>query len=561
MEKLVGSGLKLRLALRNTLLGIVMVLIMTKLIATGFDSQLELRNLSLGIKYKTLEADPMDYIDSDYKLTDGKYGTTYYSDKAWLRNEGPITTAVVFDLEGDKSIETIKANFLEDGAVGIEFPQAVSFYASMDGENWSTIAHIGSEHVPWSKTKARTQQYVWNGREKGVPQNPKAEKVCARYVKVTFKVSPLAFIDEVEIWGYDGKALNAVELAAEEFKYMPAGENTGNIRNLMLLYNSWNDAGSINWTRERIIPYISYVDKAGNPTDWFFDGILYLGLLTPEYRNFGNPETPANKKDCEWYINKTFAEKGDLSELNNAVREVGKKLNETRHKVKVVLMIPNPYETQDDFGDIDGNGISENFRHDVVGKEKAFENRKKTVRWYMDAVLRKWEKANYSNLELSGLYWMSEGVGYNVPHDEDLIRYTSCLVHENKLKFFWIPWFFGKSNFAWKELGFDAAVLQPNHFFYGTKASRIEDAAQLARQYGMGLEIEFDERINTGDGDFKTRYLDYLNGGVDFGYMRDSFKAYYQGNEAVLKAALNQDPDVRSNYDILYQFIKGLYSR
>lgn len=37
--------------------------------------------------------------------------------------------------------------------------------------------------------------------------------------------------------------------------------------------------------------------------------------------------------------------------------------------------------------------------------------------------------------------------------------------------------------FEWKEPGFDAAVLQPNHFFTKTDDSRITKAADYAKQY------------------------------------------------------------------------------
>lgn len=529
--------------------------------ACSHTDKTQMVNLVQGMDYVISESPSPEYPDEGKKLTDGKYGTVSYSDTGWVGYDVGITKAVVFDLGEKKSIGKIKVNFLESGEVGIEFPQTVSFYASMDNKNWSTITHIGSKYEPWTNPSARTQPYVWDGMTDGIPNHPKAQKVYARYVKVTFRVSPMAFIDEVEIWGTDGKAKKAVELPANEYKYMPPSEKTGNIQNLVLLYNSWHEKGEQNWTKDAILPYISYVDTAGNPHDWFFDGILYLGLQTPGYRNFANPQAPTYKLDWEWYINKTFAESGDMSELNEAVKTVGKKLNQTKHKVKVVLMIPNPAATQDKFGDVGGDGIVENFQHDKVGVEKAFENRKKVVKWYIDTILKRWEKANYSHLELSGLYWLCEGVEFGVPHDEDLIRYASELVHKKNLKYYWIPWFFGNRSFAWQELGFDVAALQPNHFFYETDASRIQDASQLAKQYGMGMEIEFDERANTGEGDFKQRYRDYLNGGVDFGYMKDSFKAYYQGNTALLEAALSKVANIRSNYDNMYAFVKGNYSK
>jgi len=43
--------------------------------------------------------------------------------------------------------------------------------------------------------------------------------------------------------------------------------------------------------------------------------------------------------------------------------------------------------------------------------------------------------------------------------------------------------------------------------------------------------------------------------------MIGAFKAYYQGNYSVLQAAQSEDPEVRRNYDLLYQFIQGTYEK
>src|SRR5699024_12632267 len=68
-----------------------------------------------------------------------------------------------------------------------------------------------------------------------------------------------------------------------------------------------------------IIPQISYVDREGDPKDWLYDGVLYLGLASPEGRSF---ETgTANFKDWKWYLDKTFAQKGDMQQLNEAAKD------------------------------------------------------------------------------------------------------------------------------------------------------------------------------------------------------------------------------------------------
>lgn len=74
------------------------------------------------------------------------------------------------------------------------------------------------------------------------------------------------------------------------------------------------------------------------------------------------------------------------------------------------MMIPNPGEYLSDFGDVDGDGISENFNEGIVGKEAALANRQKAVSWWIQEVKKRWEEQNYSNLELVGMYWLDEQV-------------------------------------------------------------------------------------------------------------------------------------------------------
>lgn len=520
----------------------------------------QLRNLVQGLPYEWSDDPEPQYADAEYKLTDGEHGSEQFWDSAWVGHLRGKTREVTFDLGEKKSIERIQANFLQDAASGIQFPNTVSIYVSNNKRTWGTLAHINTKIGIWTSGPPVTQPFVWDGKEdrfwKG---NPNAEMAYARYVKVTFTAEVWTFIDEIEIWGYDGKMNGAVPVPADPPKYMQAGEATGGINHLVLLYNGHYDSGVGNWTKDDMLPYVSWVDENGRPQDWLFDGVLLLGLLTPGYRSF---ETgTATLEDWKWYLNKTFGPEGELDQLNEAVKEAKEALNDPNYKEKVVIMIPNPGNELSDFGDVDGDGISENFNDSLIGAEAAYENKRKAIHWWMDQVNERWEEGNYEHLQFTGMYWLSEGVGLSNPLEPQLIQKTSRLVHDNDLKFFWIPYFQGNRNYDWKSLGFDAAVLQPNHFFSSaSNPDRIQDAAQLAQTYHMGVEIEFDERINA-DPEKRGRYIDYLNGGVDYGYMKDAFKAYYQGNKALLESALSSDPTVREHYDWMYQFIKGTYKK
>ncbi|MGO4181614.1 DUF4855 domain-containing protein [Paenibacillus sp. TAF43_2] len=515
------------------------------------------RNLAAGLGYEWSEAPEAKYPDDHNKLTDGIYGKLDMSDPAWVGHVKKMTREVVFDLGEKKSISSIKARFLQDWPDNTMLvPLTVSMYVSDDKENWGTLSH-NSTKLLWGDGPPREEVYEWNGSRDGIKSgNSDAEMAYARYVKVTFSMHTRAwtFIDEIEIWGADGKVEGAEEVAAEQPSYLEPGEATAGIRNLGLLYNGQyaNDKGT--WTKDRIIPNISYVDLAGEPVDWLFDGVLYLGLTSPAGNAFGGGAT---LEDWKWYLNKTFAETGDMQQLNEAAMEVGSKLNQPDHKIKVVLMIPDPGEYVNDFGDIDGDGISESFDASEVGEMKAYANREKAIQWWLNEAEQKWASNHYSHLELAGMYWLEEQISTSAT-GPDLIRSTSNKVHAQNLKLFWIPHFLAYKSHMWKDVGIDAVAFQPNYFFEPLDEDRLEDATNIAKQYGMGVELEFDDRMVT-DGVFRERYVDYLNSGVQTGFMQSAFKAYYQGNNAVFNTAVSADPATRILYDWLYQFINGTY--
>ncbi|UVI33489.1 DUF4855 domain-containing protein [Paenibacillus spongiae] len=518
------------------------------------------RNLAAGLSYQFSAAPYEGYPDSGNELTDGVYASMEFSDSAWQGHLRGMTREVVFDLQDFKSINAVKTHFIQDTGNGIFYPNTVSMYVSDDGVNWAPLSHKNTAIPLWLPGSPTDQTFVWDIAADGLPKEKKnAEFVYTRYVKVTFMTQVWTFLDEIEIWGIDDKAQHAVKLKPEEPAYLQPGKATGGIRNLALLYNGHYDSGAGDWTKDKIIPYISYVNTQGEPVDWLYDGILYLGIRTQDgQRDFG---INAKLEDWQWYLDKTFAPQGDMQQLNEATKEAGAKLGEPKHKTKVVLMVPNPGDEVGEFGDVDGDGVMENFNSDQVGKEAAFADKQKAIDWYMHQVKQRWSEQNYSSLELTGMYWMSESAN---PYDENntkIIQHTSQLVHQEKQKFFWIPNFYGKGIFAGEKLGFDAVAQQPNYFFDEPgDPSRIQDSAGLSKQYGIGVEMELDERMNSFPA-FRDRYIDYLNGGVDYGYMNDAYKAYYQGNVALLDSARSNDPNNRILYDWMYQFVTKQYQK
>lgn len=525
--------------------------------------QSDIHNLALGLNYEWSEAPEAAYPDDSNKLTDGIHGELKMSDPAWVGHVKKKTREVVFDLGEPKSISNIKARFMQDWPTNsMLVPLTVSMYVSDDKENWGTLSHNATQLL-WGDGPPREEVYEWDGATDGIRSgNLDASMAYARYVKVTFSMHTRAwsFIDEIEIMGADGKLEGAVTVPTEQPGFLEPGEATAGIHNLNLLYNGHypNDLGT--WKKERIIPNISYVDQSGEPVDWLFDGVLYLGLTSPNGLAFDggfSPSTGATLKEWQWYLDKTFAEAGDMQQLNEATKEVGAKLDRPDFKEKVVLMIPDPGEYVRDFGVIDGEPL--NFNISDVGEEKALSNREKAIQWWLDQVEERWGAANYSNLELVGMYWLAEQISTS-ERGPDLLQSTSVKVHDKNLKFFWIPHFLAYKSYMWKDVGFDAVAFQPNYFFEEMGYDRLEDAANIAKQYGMSNELEFDDRMLT-DAVFRERFIDYLNSGVETGLMQKGFKAYYQGNNAIFNTAVSTDPSTRILYEWLYQFVNGTYEK
>jgi hypothetical protein len=60
-------------------------------------------------------------------------------------------------------------------------------------------------------------------------------------------------------------------------------------------------------------------------------------------------------------------------------------------------------------------------------------------------------------------------------------------------------------------------------------------------------------------GERQSRFREYLDGGVEFGYMRESACAYFQGGGAIQRMHSHPDPVERGYYEDIYRFIKGTY--
>jgi hypothetical protein len=312
---------------------------------------------------------------------------------------------------------------------------------------------------------------------------------------------------------------------------------------------------NIHWYKdEDYLPYVAYLDDSTyEPTDWMFDSGLFLGYGgSSSGQDYGWGKSV--KDDWTDYLNAIFMPHRQLHKLDEVIGNVKIKLNDPDYQMKVAIMIPCANATVTDFGDIDGDGVSEDLT--LPG------NRLKTEKWYLNELLNRWQAANLKNIKLVAIYWMKE----DVKKDKKLVQEVAKIIHQKGLKFEWIPYF--KADYAdWKEYGFDFVEYQPNYAWMIRKywgespdPNQLAVAARRAREKNMGMEMEFDGRV-FNDGANLRAYLDY--GALNReGYMGNCLTGYYQEVYTLAKLGYSSSsitPWARDAYENIYSFIKDTY--
>ncbi|WP_326848312.1 DUF4855 domain-containing protein [Paenibacillus alvei] len=361
-----------------------------------------------------------------------------------------------------------------------------------------------------------------------------------------------------------------LDLAAATGYFPPNTAASGNVKNMALLYtgyyggrNTYEGKEIGTYDKNTLLPYVAHYNSNNVMDDTFFDSFLFLGINTPDYRDFGDSADPAKftyKTDWEWYINRIFTANQQLDALNQATQQVAATLNQPNYKSKVYIMIPYPNSRITNFGDVDNDGISENLKTNPG-------NLTKVTKWYIDTVRSKWNQAQYSNLELKGFYWFHEDIDTGNQGEVNAINNTGNYLHSLGLKYCWIPYFGAGQSKNAHNYTFDFSIQQPNHYFVpSSDYSRMTAVTTQAQTYNQGIEMEFDERAMS-DPDFKNRFDNYVKAGAEYGYMTGAIKGWYQDIFGIYNFYKNKNNngvsgiyDGRQMYEDIYKFTKGTYT-
>jgi len=363
--------------------------------------------------------------------------------------------------------------------------------------------------------------------------------------------------------------------------YLPQGSSEFNfLKHLILLYGNAQRP----WTVKDLKYYVAHLDADGLPDDWLYDSILFLNSKASSGRDFSADvnlgttvsgegdffavcsRNPANRNDWDELLSFYLAEGGSVETLDRAIEECKKTIkHELRHKRNVVLMLPYPHITQGDFGPLPGNSKTVDFTIRNQNLASATKHRLESCQWMVDQITEWWSALNIKHLNLLGVYWMFETIyrGWDVD-DHWLLKEFRKHIHNRGLKFLWIP-FWSSYNLHllddYQNYYFDAAFLQPNYMFY-KEGKSLRRAADAARSRNAGIELEYYLELNEPiaiENERHARFREYLNGGIEFGYMKESACAHFQGVESLARMHRHTDPKEREFYEDIYQFVKGTY--
>lgn len=369
---------------------------------------------------------------------------------------------------------------------------------------------------------------------------------------------------------------------------------------LSLITLGWHQANPPAWTEGRFASHVVYEDKEG-VSHWLYDAFLCIDGWDP-VRNLSyslvNGRYSAVKESWEDLLEAWLGDDGALKKLDGAVGSAAAGLGNPPAPRYVVMGLPDPvrYQNFQDkdsptayWGKLDGRTLD---FADVADQEAA-------SRWYMDRCRERFQALKLRHLELAGFYVLSEelpldpafyrtagqtygsGDTWNWEHKnwETIIPDLAAYAHSCREGLWWIPYQQAPGYKVWKELGFDAAFMQPNYYWDHDSVSHPLSTTKSALQkYRMGMELEFEYSLvaavmadgrSAPDGNgyptfyakdvplLRERVRAYMQAYEETGLYGVLPLAVYSGTDAMHELAISADPGDRDMYHDLCQFIIG----
>lgn len=302
-------------------------------------------------------------------------------------------------------------------------------------------------------------------------------------------------------------------------------------RHCALIYH--HDGVDADYFKPMLVKY-----EGENPTSQpGFDMFLFLSYSIPNGKR--TEMSPTDMADWQWIINDYFGENGHTVGLAQAIRELRGEVGEPAGNIRAAFCVPWINPEVRDFGDVDGDGISEDL--------STREGREAAIRWYTSAIINELQK--YPEIELWGFYLMREGVSDSERH---IARELSDIVHDLGCRMLWIPYYNAAGYEKWREAGFDAAFFQSNWMFTPSQRNRLWNTADRAMRYDAGIELEL---YNTTPTPRQRRiFWETMETGTQSGFQEGAC-AYYFGDGFMMH--VDEDPETRALYAAWMDFIAG----
>lgn len=290
------------------------------------------------------------------------------------------------------------------------------------------------------------------------------------------------------------------------------------------------------YTVDDYVHVITAVDSADHSVKWLGTGVLYLEVWATSGRAFATfADHPwANGSDWSTYLDTLFSHGSHLSRLDSAVALAERTVGSLGHPFPVAVMIPYPDTALDTL----------RFGGRVFHLLDVTE-RLALVHAWTDSVKARFSAGGFSHLTLYGMYWLQEKAAGG---DRPFLPKAAAVVHQAKLRFLWIPYYWSNGHELWRKFGFDEAWYQPNYFFrLGVPALRLDSAMRQADSLGMGIELEFDPRLFTNTV-YANRFSPYLMALWLHPELRRRSVAVYDGGGALLTLSRSRDARMRGIY-------------
>lgn len=375
---------------------------------------------------------------------------------------------------------------------------------------------------------------------------------------------------------------------------------TPSFADLSLVTMGWHNSNPPVWTEERFASHVVYKDKEGK-SHWLYDAFLCIDGWDPvrglSY-NIANGRYSAVKASWEDLLEAWLGDDGALKKLDAAVSNATAVLGIPPSPRYIVMAVPDPIRYQN-FQD---KGSSTTYWGELLGKKLDFaevSDQVKACQWYIDLCRERFQSLHFKHLELAGFYILSEelpldpafykAVGqscdnadtWNWEHKnwELIVPRLASYAHSCREGLWWIPYHLAPGYKVWKELGFDCAFMQPNHYWDHDQVSHSLSSTENAiRKYRMGMELEFEYSLvasvmadgrsgpdGAGNPTFyakdipllRERVHEYMQTYKDAGLYGVIPLAVYSGTDAMHQLATSTDPGDREMYHDLCQFITG----